>query len=126
MDIVKMLASGASPDEIAETFFDNLAAATIQKQKEKEERLCVLSTEIYEFLRMYYPTEFKKASEELRRMISPVELNGFFLFLLEQCVEGTLDLAATSSLATSSFIHPLNLEVNDNSPYKIKEGSLTK
>lgn len=126
MDIVKMLASGASPDEIAETFFDNLAAATIQKQKEKEERLCALSTEIYEFLRMYYPIEFKNANEELRRMISPVELNGFFLFLLEQCVEGTPDLAATSSLATSSFIHPLNLEVNDNSPYKIKEGSLTK
>ena len=126
MDIVKMLASGASPDEIAETFFDNLAAATIQKQKEKEEKLCALSTEIYEFLRMYYPIEFKNANEELRRMISPVELNGFFLFLLEQCVEETPDLAATSPLATSSFIHPLNLEVNDNSPYKIKEGSLAK
>ena len=89
MDIVKMLASGASPDDIMQTFFDNLAAATTQKQKEKEERLCALSTEIYEFLRMYYPTEFKKASEELRRMISPVELNGFFLFLLDHCVEET-------------------------------------
>ena len=126
MDIVKMLASGASPDDIMQTFFDNLATATIQKQKEKEERLCALSTEIYEFLRMYYPIEFKNANEELRRMISPVELDGFFHFLLDHCVEETPDLAATSSLATSSFIHPLNLEVNDNSPYKIKEGSLTK
>lgn len=123
MDIVKMLASGASPDEIAETFFDNLAAATIQKQKEKEERLCALSTEIYEFLRMYYPTEFKKASEELRHMISPVELDGFFHFLLDHCAEEMLDLADTFSLSTSC---PLNLETNSNSLYKIKEGSLTK
>lgn len=91
MDILAMLVAGTSPEEISRTFECNLAAAQMQKeiedkQREKEDGLIALSENLYQFLCTYYIKDSKNINmDEVKRMFSPRELDGFFDFVLENC-----------------------------------------